>query len=483
LFFCMSGLTTAFAREQTDTMRVACVGNSITAGWTTPNPTTDAYPVQLGVLLGKGWLVKNCGVSGRTMLRHGDFPIWNEQKFKDGLALDPDVVTILLGTNDSKSWNWIYKDEFVSDYTAMIDTFRALPSHPIVWLGLPLPAFRDSLGIRDSIITTDIIPMIQQIAVNKGCPVVDFYTAMKSHPELFSEGIHPNTEGSAVMAEMLYESLTGKTVTRVRDENAAAGRPVDASGSINPAVYGASNLVDGNILSAWKAKGFPSQAVVDLGSIQTVDLFRLDFGRDEGAGYQFSVETATVSGAWTKAVDRTARTDTAAVFLEKTNPIEARYVRLTVTGAVRPKGDTVSMAEFRVLKENGGVHAPVLSSQLTKTTKTYKYIKITLVWPNGADGAVMLYRNTSQGASFSSLSGFRAGGTFILTEVIRIGNANAYYAVSFLNGVETVSDTITIDTNTTAVDESRRPEIPSDIALLPMYPNPFNLSMRQSTSS
>lgn len=32
----------------------------------------------------------------------------HEQKFRDLLAFQPDIVTIKLGTNDSKPWNWRY---------------------------------------------------------------------------------------------------------------------------------------------------------------------------------------------------------------------------------------------------------------------------------------------------------------------------------------------------------------------------------------
>jgi alpha-L-fucosidase 2 len=142
------------------------------------------------------------------------------------MAFNPNIVTILLGTNDSKSWNWdslrgefIGKDEFVGDYKAMIDTLRTLPRNPEIWLGFPAPSFHDTLGIRDSIITTDIIPMIKQVAPDKECPMIEINTAMKSYGTLFSDGIHPNTTGSEVMAEVFYTTLTGNNIRHIVDEN------------------------------------------------------------------------------------------------------------------------------------------------------------------------------------------------------------------------------------------------------------------------
>lgn len=477
LLFILGIAPGVIAGSQTDTIKVVCVGNSITEGWMTSNPVTDNYAAQTGILLGSGWSVKNAGVSGRTMLRNGDYPIWNEQKFKDGLAFNPNIVTICLGTNDSKSWNWdSHKDEFVGDYNAMIDTFRSLPSHPVVWLCLPLPAFRDTLGIRDSIITTDIIPMIQQVAAAKSCPIIDFNTMMKSHADVVPDGIHPNTIGSAIMAEFLYSTLTGNPIVHVNDENCAAGKPVTVSGSIDSLVYGGANLVDADTSTCWITKGFPSEAVIDLGTDKIIDLFQVDFGTAGNTGYQFRIETATSAGAYTTAVDLTARTDSAAIILKKIDSLQVRFVRLTITGAARPKGDTVIVSGFRILKANGGGHAPIIILKKISASKTYARYSITLFRPDGVGGAMIFFKRSSM-YGLSAVMGFKPSiTTTIASEYIQIGTVNKYYAVSFVNGVETVSDTITVDTNPTAIGETESPAIPSQVALLPAYPNPFNPS-------
>ena len=85
-----------------ETTKVAIIGNSITEGTFLTNPAVNSYPGQLAKMLSVNWEVGNFGVSGRTILKNGDFPIWDEQKFTDALNFEPDIVIIMLGTNDSK---------------------------------------------------------------------------------------------------------------------------------------------------------------------------------------------------------------------------------------------------------------------------------------------------------------------------------------------------------------------------------------------
>jgi len=154
-------------QQTTRTIKVACIGNSITEGSGIANKEKYSYPAQLQTMLGSGWKVKNFGVGGRTLLKKGDYPYWNERAFTDAKSFNPDVVIIKLGTNDTKPWNWKYKNEFVYDYEKFIDEFQALPSHPRIYICNPVPAFPGDWGIRDSIITADLLPFLKYISVNK----------------------------------------------------------------------------------------------------------------------------------------------------------------------------------------------------------------------------------------------------------------------------------------------------------------------------
>ena len=142
--------------------RVACVGDSITYGSGIADRTHDSYPAQLEQLLKQydtAWEVDNFGVSGATLLHNGDRPYIQESAYNSALASEPDIVIIKLGSNDSKPHNWVHRDEYVSDYLAMIDVFRALPSSPEVWICKPVPAFYTNFSISPTVIHDEILPL------------------------------------------------------------------------------------------------------------------------------------------------------------------------------------------------------------------------------------------------------------------------------------------------------------------------------------
>lgn len=183
-------------------IRVACVGDSITYGMGSKVP----YPSHLQTLLGPDWDVGNFGVSGRTLLRKGDFPWWNEAACTNAVAFDPDVVIIMLGTNDTKPQNWVYKDDFISDYTMLIDLF----SDACVYLCSPCPVpDPGNWGINDSNVQQEI-KMINRLAADKGLELIDMHEALADRPELLPDRVHPNTEGALILAETADTALTGK---------------------------------------------------------------------------------------------------------------------------------------------------------------------------------------------------------------------------------------------------------------------------------
>ncbi len=188
--------------------KVVCVGASITAGATTANPVTDAYPAQLGRMLGDDYKVINYGVSSCTMLRHGDFPYWNTKEYQKALASNPDVVFIDLGGNDSKGINRSYMREFDKDCRDMIDAFAQLPSKPRIILLTPIVSFvKDSNGIYDEVIVKDVTPAIISAAQKKNVEVINMHSVLDKHSELMKDGIHPDAKGSEMMAKVMHDYL------------------------------------------------------------------------------------------------------------------------------------------------------------------------------------------------------------------------------------------------------------------------------------
>lgn len=198
----------SFKAPRKDAVRVACIGNSITFGAGIRNRSRDSYPSVLARMLGDNYWVKNFGVSARTMLNKGDHPYMNEPAYKNALAFNPNIVVIKLGTNDSKSFNWKYKADFMKDAQTMIDAFKGLPSQPKIYLCYPSKAYLTGDGINDDIISKEVIPMIKKLAKKNGLSVIDLHTAMDGMPELFPDRIHPNEKGAQVMAKAVYQSIS-----------------------------------------------------------------------------------------------------------------------------------------------------------------------------------------------------------------------------------------------------------------------------------
>jgi len=186
-------------------IKVAAVGDSITQGAGASGG--HSYPDQLQALLGSKWIIKNYGVGGRTLLRKGDAPWWNEQAFKDAHALNPDVVVIMLGTNDTKPQNWVHEDEFYGDYKDLIESFKALPSKPHIWIMRPCPVpGNGNYGINEKNLDV-LLPLVDKLAADENVGEIDIYGALKDHPEMFPDNVHPNDAGAGIMAQTVAHAI------------------------------------------------------------------------------------------------------------------------------------------------------------------------------------------------------------------------------------------------------------------------------------
>lgn len=196
-----------------ETIRVACIGDSITYGSGIKFRSRDSYPAQLGRMLGEKWQVRNFGIGGATMLKNGDKPYWQQQALGDALAYNPHVVIIKLGTNDTKPQNWKFKSEFVGDYVDMIEKFADLHTDPRIWICEPVPAYPERWGISDLRIRDEVIPLVEKVGRKCDLPVIDLYEPLSGKSELFPDQIHPNAEGAYLMAKEIYAALTGMQIT------------------------------------------------------------------------------------------------------------------------------------------------------------------------------------------------------------------------------------------------------------------------------
>ncbi|MCW4007966.1 MAG: GDSL-type esterase/lipase family protein [Candidatus Bathyarchaeota archaeon] len=179
---------------------VACLGDSITE--------SSGYPEYLQALLGANSVVGNFGVSGATVSFNSYKPYYFEAAFERAKRFEPTTVIIMLGTNDARTDYYQQIDNFVTDYTRIINSLQALSSKPQIFLVKPPPIFNNAYDLNGTSFVEGVLSRIEQVAKTLGLPVIDVYTPLANHPEYFPDGVHPNTEGAQIIANTVYNAIT-----------------------------------------------------------------------------------------------------------------------------------------------------------------------------------------------------------------------------------------------------------------------------------
>lgn len=241
---------------------VSVVGDSV-ATWSAAvraKPGSDAgkgsFPSQLRRILGTGYVVHNHAHEGKTLMTdslcgHGPHaketclkqpvPTCDPKpktcsyrktaEFKAAMACAPDVVAIMLGTNDAKGCNWNHRPKketekrFSEDYVSLIEAFKALPSTPRVYVLIPPPGISRcadtgvagsadvylAYGVDFAAINEAIPRLLPEIAKKAGADgVIDVWNAFNGtgvSPKHSYDGVHPTDMASAVIAQLIAKTV------------------------------------------------------------------------------------------------------------------------------------------------------------------------------------------------------------------------------------------------------------------------------------
>jgi acyl-CoA thioesterase I len=195
-------------------IKVACVGDSITRGTFVWQRKKRSYPAQLQRMLGDGFCVRSFGVNGHAAQRSADRPYWKTEEFTSSGTFRPDIVLIMLGTNDSRGDNWKGVDSFSGDYRDLVVHYQSLESRPAVWLMTPPALFRLGRETKvrygmDELALREMCGAIERLAGTLDCGFVDVRKATADHPEAFRfDGVHPGAAGATLIARAVFAALT-----------------------------------------------------------------------------------------------------------------------------------------------------------------------------------------------------------------------------------------------------------------------------------
>lgn len=180
-------------------IRVACVGDSITE--------VSGYPSDLQLLLGEDYTVGNFGATGSTVSLSSWKPYMNQSEFQDAEAFEPNIVIIMLGTNDDLMELHQYNESFEDDYAKLITSFQQLESNPDIWIAKSPPIFSNSSDLSPTYLTYTIIPKTEDLANKMSLPTIDVYGAFGNHNDYFKDGIHPTSQGAELIANEVYNTM------------------------------------------------------------------------------------------------------------------------------------------------------------------------------------------------------------------------------------------------------------------------------------
>lgn len=265
--------------DEEDLPIIACIGASITEGAGASNFYTESYPAQLQNALAGAYNVINFGNSGKTVRTDlGDDVAWLKQYQWQGVqAIVPDIAILNIGTNDSKTSNNPLStyDNFYSAYMNLVNKLLEVnPDMEIIICTVPY-AYSDIWGISNDNIANIIAPVQRAIAEEKDYTLIDLYKFTQNKAHLFSDGVHPTTEGYEMIVKIVKkaliegeEALTDEFIADlgtqygVKVSNVSAS--IAASGNaINLTVSGDTTLKAGDYLKLAITAGNKPHASVD----------------------------------------------------------------------------------------------------------------------------------------------------------------------------------------------------------------------------
>lgn len=203
-------------------IKVACVGDSITYGHSVSGWSKNNYPAVLQKILGDEYHVANFGVSGACVSENGNKPYTSRTVYEESIKYEPDILLIMIGSNDSKPRNWTNIETFLKEYQELLDTYLEQNKCPKVYIGICAKSYyvngRTSGPAKFSIqpeIVDQIANALKEKYEKEDVVIVDINALTGKHSEWFEkDGIHPNKDGAKVIADEFGKKIIQTYVSK-----------------------------------------------------------------------------------------------------------------------------------------------------------------------------------------------------------------------------------------------------------------------------
>ncbi len=184
--------------------KIACVGDSLTYGFGLVQREKYSYPSQLEKRLSSDYEIRNFGING-ACATPGNRDFYLNNNVKEIVDWNPDILLVMLGSNDSKESVWISEELYLSGLVGIIEAVRGCNTSVV--LVTPPPCRPNPYGIRDSVIREKILPSLEILSAREGYPLIDVYSALDKSQNLFIDNIHLSRKGYARLSDRLAAYL------------------------------------------------------------------------------------------------------------------------------------------------------------------------------------------------------------------------------------------------------------------------------------
>ena len=205
--------------------RIACIGDSITAGATASDRAYYSYPAYLSRMYWQEGVVYQYGISSKTMRDDLSDSYMKTTQWSSCLSNSEkyDAVLIMLGTNDSnrdKDWNATDVESFKSSCRTLCSKLKAhSPNAELVIMNCPVN-FKAASSNFGSLLVRNLQSQMVDTLKQEGYKIhlYDMYNFSKNEmgQDMFPDDLHPTNRGYQKMAkelqkmlELLFEGKTG----------------------------------------------------------------------------------------------------------------------------------------------------------------------------------------------------------------------------------------------------------------------------------